>query len=69
MYDLNCKKIIGESLDYEPWVTLSLSFNGIIYTEDSVSESRMLYSIKLDSDKKFWYTYVYLSHFTDAHTF
>ena len=44
MCDLNCKEIIGESLDYEPWVTLSLSFNRIIYTEDSVSESRMPYS-------------------------
>lgn len=68
MCDLNCKEIIGESLDYEPWVTLSLFFNRIIYTEDSVSESRMLYSINLDTVTRNFDICMYTCHILQRHT-
>ena len=49
-------------------MTLPLSFKGIIYTENSVSESRMLYSINLDTVTRNFDICMYICRILQMHT-
>lgn len=49
-------------------MTVSLSFNGIIYTKYSVSESRMLYSIHSDTVTRNFDICIHVRHILKMYT-